>query len=131
MKAITKAVIYNLKDSSLKGLVFLKDGDLFLETPSNKIFKVAAVNSTERVDYTLQASIELIKEDGSRAKMVVGGEVDIARSLYNCKQKQGRKLIEIESDNELYGKDIGAPFDVIRTLTKDEDVRITCAYIYE
>ena len=131
MKIITEAIVCNLKDESLKGLIYLDDGKLFLKTPSNKIFEVAAVNNTERVAYVLQTTVELFKDDGARSSMVVGGEVDIARSLYNCIQKENRDLVEIEKESEVYDKNIGVVFDVIKALTKEDDERIQCAYKYK
>lgn len=58
--------------------------------------------------------------------------VDIARALYNCVQKPGRKLMQLDNYKETFNKEnnLGEAFEVIKKLTKDEDERILCAYQY-
>ena len=130
MKTIISAEIFNLNDTGLRGSIYTDDSSLALRTPSGKVYLVVSVGNPQRVDYVLQAVVGLIKPDGTSAKMVVGGEVDVARALYLCQQKTGRVLVELENEKEMFEKCVGASFEVIKTLTKEEDVRIQCAYKY-
>ncbi|MDA3833321.1 MAG: hypothetical protein PF495_07985 [Spirochaetales bacterium] len=125
MRKIENAAI---RTDKVSATLFLENRALKIKTSTGNIFDVISVFQPDRVNFELQATITAKNADKT-FKSVFFGEIDIARSLYNCIQKPDRELFEISQEEE-YQKNLGTAFEVIKKLTKNEDERILCAYKY-
>lgn len=131
LQHITEAKVYG-PDASKPVLVKQNDdGKVFIETPVGNL-ELVDIEPLQMVDGEITSTINFIKQDGKKATIQARGEVDVARTLFKCAKKPGRKLVTADDYLEiLNNRQCGELFEVIRTKNKETDVRINCAYLYD